>query len=120
VGHVLFYPLSTEYFTLKLLNYSFFLQDVVVNACNPSTTKAEAERQRQVDLWGQPALQSEFQENQGYTETLCPNKEENKTQGHPWAQWAQDQAAWHQILLLQLARTRTRARAHTHTQLPFP
>jgi hypothetical protein len=33
-------------------------------------------RQRQVDLWvwGQPGLQSEFQDSQGYTEKLCLKK----------------------------------------------
>jgi hypothetical protein len=32
-------------------------------------------RQRQVDLWvqGQPGLQSEFQDSQGYTEKLFPS-----------------------------------------------
>jgi hypothetical protein len=40
-------------------------------------------RQRQVDfwVWGQPGLQSEFQESQGYTEKLCLKiqKTKNKT-----------------------------------------
>jgi hypothetical protein len=40
-------------------------------------------RQRQVDFWvrGQPGLQSEFQDNQGYTEKPClknKNKQTNK------------------------------------------
>jgi hypothetical protein len=38
-------------------------------------------RQRQVDFWvrGQPGLQSEFQDSQGYTEKLCvKNKQTNK------------------------------------------
>jgi hypothetical protein len=40
-------------------------------------------RQRQADfwVWGQPGLQSEFQNSQGYTEKPCPekpNKETNK------------------------------------------
>jgi hypothetical protein len=40
-------------------------------------------RQRQVDLWvwGQPGLQSEFQDSQGYTEKLGlekPKKEKEK------------------------------------------
>jgi hypothetical protein len=39
---------------------------------NPSTLK----RQRQVDFWvqGQPGLQSEFQDSQGYTEKPCLKK----------------------------------------------
>jgi hypothetical protein len=41
------------------------------------------QRQRQVDFWvrGQPGLQSEFQESQGYTEKPCleqTNKQTNK------------------------------------------
>jgi hypothetical protein len=40
-------------------------------------------RQRQVDFWvrGQPGLQSEFQDSQGYTEKPClekPKKREKK------------------------------------------
>jgi hypothetical protein len=37
-------------------------------------------RQRQVDFWvqGQPGLQSEFQDSQGYTENPCLKKQ-NKT-----------------------------------------
>jgi hypothetical protein len=36
-------------------------------------------RQRQVDLWvgGQPGLQSEFQDSQGYTEKPCLEKPKN-------------------------------------------
>jgi hypothetical protein len=40
-------------------------------------------RQRQVDFWvrGQPGLQSEFQDSQGYTEKPCLKKQkQNKTQ----------------------------------------
>jgi hypothetical protein len=37
-------------------------------------------RQRQADFWvrGQPGLQSEFQDSQGYTEKPCLEKTENK------------------------------------------
>jgi hypothetical protein len=37
-------------------------------------------RQRQVDLWvrGQPGLQSEFQDSQGYTEKSCLEKPKKK------------------------------------------
>jgi hypothetical protein len=37
-------------------------------------------RQRQVDLWvrGQPGLQSEFQDSQGYTEKPCLEKPKKK------------------------------------------
>ena len=37
-------------------------------------------RQRQVDFWvrGQPGLQSEFQDSQGYTEKPCPKKKSKK------------------------------------------
>jgi hypothetical protein len=39
------------------------------------------ERQRQVDFWvpGQPSLQSELQDSQGYTEKPCLEKKQNKT-----------------------------------------
>ena len=38
-------------------------------------------RQRQADfwVWGQPGLQSEFQDSQGYTEKPCLEKQTNKT-----------------------------------------
>jgi hypothetical protein len=38
-------------------------------------------RQRQADFWvgGQPALQSEFQDSQGYREKPCLETEQNKT-----------------------------------------
>jgi hypothetical protein len=38
------------------------------------------ERQWQADFWvpGQPGLQSEFQDSQGYTEKLCLEKIKNK------------------------------------------
>jgi hypothetical protein len=47
---------------------------VVVHTFNP-----ELEGQRQVDfwVWGQPGLQSEFQESQGYTERPCLKKKQN-------------------------------------------
>jgi hypothetical protein len=37
-------------------------------------------RQRQVDFWvrGQPGLQSEFQDSQGYTEKPCLEKKKKK------------------------------------------
>jgi hypothetical protein len=38
-------------------------------------------RQRQVDfwVWGQPGLQSEFQDSQGYTEKPCLEKTNKQT-----------------------------------------
>jgi hypothetical protein len=38
-------------------------------------------RQRQVDFWvrGQPGLQSEFQDSQGYTEKPCLEKQNKQT-----------------------------------------
>jgi hypothetical protein len=37
-------------------------------------------RQRQADFWvlGQPGLQSEFQDSQGYTEKPCPEKKQKE------------------------------------------
>jgi hypothetical protein len=37
-------------------------------------------RQREVDFWvrGQPFIQSEFQDSQGYTEKPCLKKKQNK------------------------------------------
>jgi hypothetical protein len=48
---------------------------MVVHTFNPSTWEAEAG-----DFWvrGQPRLQSEFQDSQGYTEKPCLEKQ-NKT-----------------------------------------
>jgi hypothetical protein len=38
-------------------------------------------RQRQADFWvGQPGLQSEFQDSQGYTERPCLEKQNRKKQ----------------------------------------
>jgi hypothetical protein len=43
-------------------------------------------RQRQVDFWvrGQPALQSEFQDSQGYTEKTCLEKPKEKKTTKAW------------------------------------
>ena len=48
--------------------------DIVVHAFNLTLRK-------QVDLWvwGQVGLQSEFQDNQGYTETPWKQQQQNKT-----------------------------------------
>ena len=48
---------------------------MVVHAFNPSTREAEAE-----DFWvrGQPGLQSDFQDSQGYTEKPCLGKPKKK------------------------------------------
>jgi hypothetical protein len=50
---------------------------VIAHVFNPSTREA----QRQADFWvqGQPGLQSEFQDSQGYIEKLCLKKTKNKT-----------------------------------------
>jgi hypothetical protein len=47
---------------------------MVACAFNPSTW-----RQRKADFWvrGQPGLQSEFQDSQGYTEKPCLKKKKN-------------------------------------------
>jgi hypothetical protein len=44
---------------------------VVVQALNPST---RGQRQADFWVWGQPGLQSEFQDSQGYTEKPCLKK----------------------------------------------
>jgi hypothetical protein len=48
---------------------------VVVHAFNPSTRG-----QRQADFWvrGQPGLQSELQDSQGYTEKPCLEKQQQQ------------------------------------------
>jgi hypothetical protein len=50
---------------------------MVVQTFNPAL-----KRQRQVDLWvqGQPGLQSEFQDSQGYTEKFCLKKKKNSNE----------------------------------------
>ena len=49
----------------------------MAHSFNPSTKEAEAGR----SLWvqGQPGLQSEFQDSQGYTEKPCLEKPNNQT-----------------------------------------
>ena len=49
---------------------------VVAHAFNPSNWEVE-----QADFWvrGQPGLQSEFQDSQGYTEKTCLKKTKTKT-----------------------------------------
>jgi hypothetical protein len=51
---------------------------VVAHAFNPNIPALG--RQRQADFWvrGQPGLQSEFQDSQGYTEKPCLEKTEKK------------------------------------------
>jgi hypothetical protein len=43
-------------------------------------------RQRQVNFWvrGQPGLQSEFQDSQGYTEKPCLEKPKKKKKKKEW------------------------------------
>jgi hypothetical protein len=41
---------------------------MVAHSFNPSTQEAEAEAGRSVSLRGQPGVQSEFQDSQGYRE----------------------------------------------------
>jgi hypothetical protein len=47
----------------------------MAHAFNPSTQEAEAGR---FLVRGQPGLQSEFQDSQGYTEKPCLEKTKNK------------------------------------------
>jgi hypothetical protein len=47
----------------------------MVHAFNPSTWEAEAGG---FWVWGQPGLQSEFQDSQGYTVKPCPEKKQKK------------------------------------------
>jgi hypothetical protein len=58
--------------TVALLRGVALLWAMVVHAFNPSTWEAEAGG----SLWvrGQPGLQSEFQDSQGYTEKHCLEK----------------------------------------------
>jgi hypothetical protein len=53
---------------------------MVAHTFNPSTWEAEA-----VDFWawGQPGLQSKFQDNQVYTEKPCLKTKQNKTKQKP-------------------------------------
>jgi hypothetical protein len=56
---------------------------VVAHTFNPNTWEAEVDR----SLWvrGQPSLQSEFQDSQGYTEKLSQNKtKRNKKWNQSW------------------------------------
>jgi hypothetical protein len=51
---------------------------VVAHTFNPSTWEAEAGK-----FPGQPGLQSEFQDSQGYTEKPCLKKPKTKTNNRP-------------------------------------
>ena len=46
---------------------------IVLHTFNPSTGEVEAGGS--LWLWGQPGLQSEFQDSQGYTEKSCLKKQ---------------------------------------------
>jgi hypothetical protein len=50
-------------------------QEVMAHTFNPNTWEAEVGRFR-----GQPGLQSEFQDSQGYTEKLCLKTPKTKNQ----------------------------------------
>jgi hypothetical protein len=54
---------------------------VVVHAFNPSTWEAEAGG-FQVQVQGQPGLQSEFQDSHGYTQKPCLEKPEKNKKEH--------------------------------------
>jgi hypothetical protein len=51
---------------------------VVAHAFNPSTQEAEAGGSLNQ---GQPGLQSEFQDSQGYTENLCLREKKERKKG---------------------------------------
>jgi hypothetical protein len=59
--------LSNLYFTAPVFKV-WTWPGVVAHTFNPSTREAEAGR---FLSWGQPGLQSEFQDSQGYTEKPC-------------------------------------------------
>ena len=52
----------------------------MAHAFNPRTWEAEAGRFMSSRPQGQPGLQSEFQDSQGYTEKLCLEKTKNNKQ----------------------------------------
>ncbi|KAL6084455.1 hypothetical protein STEG23_011241, partial [Scotinomys teguina] len=49
----------------------FYWVVVVAHAFSPSTREAEGQLDLQVGVQGQPGLQSEFQDSQGYTGKPC-------------------------------------------------
>jgi hypothetical protein len=53
---------------------------VVMHAFNPSTWEAEAGR---FPVRGQPGLQREYQDSQGYREKPCLERKQNKTKQKP-------------------------------------
>jgi hypothetical protein len=58
-----------------------FKAGIVAWWCTPLIPALGRQRQRQADFWvrGQPGLQSEFQDSQGYRETLSGKNKTNKT-----------------------------------------
>jgi hypothetical protein len=44
----------------------------------PLIPELRREKQANLWVWGQPGLQSEFQDSQGYTERLCLKQNNNK------------------------------------------
>ena len=53
---------------------------MVVHAYNPRTQEADAGGSLSSRVQGQPGLQSEFQNSQGYTEKLCLEKQQQQQQ----------------------------------------
>jgi hypothetical protein len=79
-------------------------------------------RQRQVDFWvrGQPGLQSEFQDSQGYTEKPCLEKQKQKQKildPNPRMQMVYGLRAWRLVLHTHTAVTKER-HSSIHSDLP--
>ena len=66
---------------------------MVVHIFNPSTQEAEADEFLSSRL---PALQSEFQDSQGYTEKPCLEKQKQKNQKNQKTKTKQTKQTWKQ------------------------
>jgi hypothetical protein len=72
--------LQLFFFYLKQLKYLTFCEDILLDKLYVNNKLYSTLKLSQANfwVWGQPGLQSEFQDSQGYTEKPCLKKQKQK------------------------------------------